>query len=109
MKTAVGLDGECQFPPDLRPEVEAAVQGLPDFWRSVTALSARTFVQTSLSPPGHSTTTASKPVARAQVTAVGVRAAPQRLLPLSERRHSRPNPEAIIFNPFQSNHKPMGA
>src|SRR5262245_19021082 len=48
-------------------------------------------------------------VARAQVTAVGVCAAPQRLLPLSERRHSRPDPEAIIFNSFQSNHKPMGA
>src|SRR5215468_397295 len=62
--TAVGLDGGCQFPPDLRLEVEAAVHGLPDFWRSVTALSARTFVQTSLSPPGHSTTTASKPGSR---------------------------------------------
>ena len=48
-------------------------------------------------------------VARAQVTAVGVRAAPQRLLPLSDRRHSSPNPEAIIFNPFQARHKPMGA
>src|SRR5215813_6351887 len=47
-------------------------------------------------------------VARAQVTAVGVRAAPQRLLPLSERSHSRPNPEAIIFNPFQAYLEPMG-
>src|SRR5262245_61316940 len=48
-------------------------------------------------------------VTRAQVTAVSVRAAPQRLLPLYERRHSRPNPEAIIFNSFQSHLKPMGA
>ena len=48
-------------------------------------------------------------VTRAQVTAVGARAAPQRLLPLSERRHSRPNPEAIIFNPFKTYYEPMGA